>query len=126
MYTWPPQLTDLKHDLKIRDTRDDSLLQSQLDAAIEYVEDKRGGDFDFSGQPPLIDTDLTDLYAPLPVPGHRMCLGCIRLAGRWYNRLKSPDGMVDMGDAGTARIPTTDADIEQMLGIGRYREPMIG
>lgn len=126
MYTWPPQLADLKHDLKIGDSRDDARLQSQLDAAIEFVEDKRAGDFDFSGRPPTIDTDLSDAIVPLPVPGHRMCLGAIRLAGRWYNRLRSPDGLVDMGDAGSVRIPTVDPDIEQMLGIGRYREPMCG
>ena len=126
MYTWPPQLADLKHDLKIKDSRDDAHLQSQLDAAIEYVEDRRAGDFDFSGGPPEVDTDLSDFVVPLPVPGHRICLGAIRLAGRWYNRLKSPDGLVDLGDAGSTRIPSIDADIEQMLGIGRYRKPMIG
>lgn len=126
MYSWPPQLQDLKHDLKIKDNRDDSLLQSQLDAAIEHVEERRAGDFDFSGRPPVVDIDLSDDEYPLPVPGHKICLGTIRLAGRWYNRLKSPDGMVDMGEAGSVRIPTTDADIEMMLGIGRYREPMIG
>lgn len=126
MYSWPPQLQDLKHDLKIKDNRDDSLLQSQLDAAIEHVEERRAGDFDFSGRPPVVDIDVSDDEYPLPVPGHKICLGTIRLAGRWYNRLKSPDGMVDMGEAGSVRIPTTDADIEMMLGIGRYREPMIG
>lgn len=128
MYVWPPQLEDLKHEMKLTESRDDSRLQASLDAAISHVEDRRAGDFDFSGGPPvLVDLDLTDEVYPLPVPGHQMCLGTIRLAWRWYLRTKSPDGLVDLGnDLGSARIPSFDTDIEAMLGIGRHRGPMVG
>lgn len=130
MYTWPPQLEDLQHEMRITDTDGlrDSRLQAVLDAAIDRVEELRAGDFDFSGGPPvLVDLDLTDELVPLPVPGHRICLGTIRLAWRWYDRSKSPAGLVDLGnDLGSARVPTIDPDIEQMLGIGRSRGPMCG
>lgn len=127
MLVWPPQLPDLKHEMRVTDSRDDARLQVNLDAAIGYVEDKRAGDFDFSGGPPAVDTDLTDDEVPLPVPDHKICLGTIRLAWRWYTRTKSPDGLVDLGnDLGSARVPSVDPDIEQMLRVGRYRGPMVG
>jgi hypothetical protein len=127
VYVWPPQLEDLKHEMRLTDDRDNSRLQAVLDAAIDRVSELRAGDFDFSGGPPLTDLDLTDDVYPLPVPGHRICLGAIRLAWRWYTRSKSPDGLVDLGnDLGSARVPSIDPDIEQLLGVGRYRGPMVG
>jgi hypothetical protein len=34
---------------------------------------------------------------------------------------------VDLGnDLGSARVPSVDPDIERLLGIGRYRGPMVG
>jgi hypothetical protein len=127
VYVWPPQLDDLKHEMKITETRFDSQLQASLDAAIAEVVDARAGDFDFSGGPPLTDLDLTDDLVPLPVPDHKICLGTIRLAWRWHTRTKSPDGLVDLGnDLGSARVPSVDPDIERQLGIGRYRGPMVG
>jgi hypothetical protein len=53
-------------------------------------------------------------------------LGTVRLAARWHNRRRSPDGMLDMGELGNARIPTGDPDIERLLGIARFRGPMVG
>lgn len=127
MLVWPPQLADLKHEMKISDSRDDSRLQVSLDAAMERVSELRAGDFDFSGLPPLADVDLTDDEVPLPAPTHRICLWTLRLAWRWYTRTKSPDGLVDQGnDLGSARIPSVDPDIEAGLGVGRAREPMVG
>jgi hypothetical protein len=34
--------------------------------------------------------------------------------------------MVDMGELGTTRVPSVDPDIERLLGIGRFRAPMVG
>ena len=31
-----------------------------------------------------------------------------------------------MGELGSARIPSFDPDIEALLGVGRYRPPMVG
>lgn len=131
MLVWPPQLADLKHEMKLPldkvDPTRDARLQQALDAAIEHVADRRAGDFDFSAGPPEVDLDLTDELVPLPVPTHRICLGTIRLAWRWANRSNSPDGLVDLGnELGSARIPAVDPDIEQQLGIGRYRRAMVG
>jgi hypothetical protein len=111
---WPPQLQDVKGG--VVDSRDDAALQDALDAAVAYVEEQRAGDFTFTGSP----TSL------LPVPDHKVFRGTVQLARRWHNRLNSPDGLVDMGELGTARIPSVDPDIERQLGIGRFRSPMVG
>lgn len=118
MPLWPPQLEDARRELKRKstDTADDVLLQARLDAAVSYVEEAREGDFDFDGGLPL-----------LPDPTPHLWQGTVELAIRWYIRMSSPDGLVNAGDGlGAVRIPTTDADIERKLGIGRYRRPMVG
>ena len=127
MLVWPPQLADLKHEMRVTDSRNDAALQNQLDAAIDRVSELRAGDFDFTGSPPLTEDELGPDEVALPSPSVRIILGTMRLAWRWYNRTKSPDGLVDMGnDLGSARVPSIDPDIEQMLGVGRHREPMVG
>ncbi len=129
MYAWPPQLADLKHEMKISptDTRDDYRLQSNLDAAIERVAELRAGDFDFSGLPELDEDEVAVGEVALTAPPHRICLWTLRLAWRWSTRTKSPDGTVDLGnDLGSARVAPVDPDIEAGLGVGRAREPMIG
>lgn len=108
---WPPTLGTLKEDLGIDmdDTRDDDRLQTVLDAAVSFVERVRGEGFDFG--------DMSGL----PEPSDDLILGTIRLAGRWHTRRRSPDGLIEMGELGTARVPSFDPDIERLLGIGRYR-----
>jgi hypothetical protein len=111
---WPPTLTELKLDLGIdeSDTRDDVRLTNMLNASISYVERVRT-EFD---------------YADVPVgelPTDDLILGTIRLAGRWHTRRRSPDGLVSMGELGSSRVPSYDPDIEKLLGIGRYRSPVI-
>lgn len=117
---WPPQVEDLKADLKIApsDTRDDADLQTDLDAAVAHVETMLAGDYNFT-------TATTGAVALLPVPTPDVVKGTIRLAARWNDRRRSPTGTIDAGEFGNTRIPTTDADIERMLGIGRYRRPMV-
>lgn len=109
---WPPQLQDVKG--VSTDSRDDVALQDALDAAVDWVEDARAGDFDFGDDPTL------------PEPPYRVFRGTIQLAKRWVNRLNSPDGLVDMGELGAARIPSVDPDIERQLGVGRWRRPLVG
>lgn len=114
--SWPPQLPDFKDDLGVTDDRDDAMLASTLAAAIAYVEGARAGDFNFTADP----------LSLLPTPGRDLELGTIRLAGRWHNRRRSPDGLIDMGELGTTRVPSVDPDVERLLGIGRFRAPMVG
>ena len=116
---WPPQLQDLKTDLGVPDNRDDVTLAEDLDAAVATVERELWGDFNFDG------TMVDEAGLPLPIPPPDVVLGTLRLAGRWHNRRRSPDGVIDMGELGTARIPSFDPDIERMLGVGRYRRPMV-
>lgn len=113
---WPPTIEDLKDDKSITlgDSRDDTRLQRNLNAAIAYVERVRAGEFNFDGDP----------VSDLPDPPADMELGVLRQAARWYIRPRSPDGLVDMGELGTGRVPSFDPDIERMLGIGRYRGPV--
>lgn len=118
---WPPQLDDLKAELRIErsDTRDDADLQVVLDAAVAHVELHRAGDFNFTAA-------TTGTEAALPYPGHDFRLGTLRLASRWHALRRAPDGLVDAGDFGTVRIPATPADIERLLGLGRWRRPLVG
>jgi hypothetical protein len=113
---WPPELQDVKDDLGVADNRDDVALAMALEAAIAYVEDARAGDFNFTADPASL----------LPAPGRDLLLGTVRLAGRWHNRRRSPDGLIDMGELGTARVPSVDPDLERLLGVGRFRGPMVG
>lgn len=117
---WPPQLDDVKADLgrDRTDTRDDAVLQVELDAAVAFVEQQRRGDFNFAGA-------TTGDDAALPAPTASVVLGTVRLAIRWHTLRRSPDGLIDAGDLGQVRVPRIGADIEAQLGIGNYREPMV-
>ena len=117
---WPPQIEDVKAEQGIprTDTRDDAALQVSLDAAVAYVEDQRGGDFNFAHA-------TTGDIALKPAPPPNILLGTLRLAIRLRSRAKSPEALVDLGDFGSARIPGTDPDIDRLLGLGRFRAPMV-
>jgi hypothetical protein len=113
---WPPQLQDVKDYVGVTDNRDDASLQVALDAAVSYVEDVLAGSYNFVGDP----------LSLLPLPTARVVQGTVRYAARQHSLRRSPDGTIDMGELGTARIPTYDPAIEQLLGIGRWRAPMVG
>lgn len=114
MATWPPTLADLKTDLINQDPdddRDDAKLDLDLSAAVAFVERVRGEDFNLTGES---DSEL-------PEATDDLVLGTLRMAGRWGNRRRSPDGLVSLGaDLGSGRIPSFDPDIERLLGVGRY------
>lgn len=101
---WPPTLQDLKDDLGIAeaDTRDDVTLGRQLAAAVAYVTRVKADEYG------LFETNADTE------------LGAVRLAGRFYTRRRSPDGIVAMGELGTATVPALDSDIEKLLEIGRW------
>lgn len=111
---WPPVLAELKTDLKIDDERDDERLQTMLDAACAFVERVHAGRYAFG-----------DLASTRPEVPADMRAGTLRLAGRWHKRRDSPNGLVAMGELGSARIPSFDPDIDRMLRVGRYRRAVI-
>ena len=116
---WPPTLDALKDDLKIdlADTRDDDRLASDLAAAVSFVERVRPDVQYDSFDPDQIDK-------PVPTVDHR--LGTLRLAGRWGDRRRSPDGTISMGELGTSRVSTFDPDIDRMLRLGRHARARVG
>lgn len=116
---WPPKVEDLMidqgwstEDLK---TGDLEFYQTQLDAAVSFVERKR----------PLINY-TGDLSSLNPEPDPDLFLGTIRLAARWVSRRRSPDATVSFGELGTGRVSAYDPDIERLLRIGRQSPPMVG
>jgi len=117
--TWPVTLENLKEDLKIdaNDTREDGRMAGDLASAIAYVTRVRRGAFQFD--------PLDPAQWDLPLPTEDICLGTLRLAGRWVKRRRSPDGIVAVSqEMGTGRVPSFDADIDRMLGIGRHQGPV--
>jgi hypothetical protein len=115
--SWPPELTELKTDLDVRDsdTRNDSRLQLDLDAATAFVERVHAGAYSFGDQ-----------LSTLPEVPADVRLGTLRLAGRWGTRRRSPDGLVTAGpDLGNSRVPAIDADIARLLRIDRFRSSVI-
>lgn len=115
MADWPPSLAVLKEDQSVPDDRDDTRLQLVLTAAVTVVEQLREGDFNFAG----------DLDSELPAPSDAIVLGTVRLAARWHTRRRSPDALLNLGELGTGRVPSFDADVEMLLGIGRHHGPVI-
>jgi hypothetical protein len=111
---WPPLLADLKIDADIEeaDTRDDLKQGQTLAAAIDFVQRRHRGRYDFGlGEP---GDEL------LPGPDVDMALGTVRLALRWAARRRSPDALISMGELGGARVSSYDVDIDRMLRIGRF------
>ena len=114
--TWVPTLTDVKLVLRIDDTLDDGALQPCLDAAVAFVRERHEGRYNVEEDP----------FSTLPAMPGTVRLGVVRLAGRWYTRRRSPDGLIATADFGSARIPAFDSDIERQLKIGRYSKAVIG
>jgi hypothetical protein len=115
--TWPPTLAEMKTDQKVDldDTRDDERFQTNLDAAVAFVERNRPR-FNYRADP----------LSAYPDPTADLHLGTIRLAARWKDRTRSPDGMVAMGEMGSARVTSFDPDIDRMLRIGRFAVAIVG
>ena len=101
----------------IDDTRDDTQMALDLDAAIAYVQRVCVDVWNFDGTRP---------WLPAPTDSTRngdLFLGTLRVAGRTVWRRRSPDGMVGANDLGAVRVPSSDVDIERMLQTGRYSGP---
>jgi hypothetical protein len=50
--------------------------------------------------------------------------GAVLYAARLYARKGSPSGLASFGEFGPAALPRLDADIERLLGVGRYGKPV--
>jgi hypothetical protein len=111
MSTWPPSVQDVKTDVGIDVDVDDTVLATELAAAVAYVRRVRKR-FNY-------DHDATCDY---PDPPDDLWLGTVRLAKRWHDRRRAAAGMVFAGDGGTDTVPYVDPDIERLLGIGRFRK----
>lgn len=114
--SWPPTLTALKRHMGVNDDHDDAVLQDKLNAAVAFVQDQHDGRYEF---------DTTFGLSDLPLPHQDMVEGTLMLARRLYERRNSPQGLITMGDLGSASIPGFDLDIERMLRLGRYAGSMI-
>lgn len=117
--SWPPALDDYKDDQKIAldDARDDARITAELAAAAAFVQDQR----------PLFNYEHDPLVLlPGPESSADLMLGTIRLAARYVRRQSSPDGMVQLGDMGAARVSTFDPDIDRLLRIGRFALAVLG
>lgn len=119
---WPPTLTEFKEHLRSRDETlavldsDDTRLTPPLDAAVAFVQRVHRGRYNFDG----------DLGSVKPEPDAGIVLGTLMLAARLHTRKRSPDGMVDMGELGSSRVPSFDPDIDRLLRIGRHSIPVVG
>src|SRR5690606_41855670 len=109
-------LTELKLDMMspCDESRADDRLRQVLDAAVVFVE-RVGPGFNYQAES----------GSDLPYVPDDLRLGTLRLAGRWHTRRRSPDALIEMGELGASRVPGVDPDIERLLGIGRYRAPVI-
>lgn len=117
--SWPPTLNELKTDrgIELSDTRDDEQLDMVLDAAVAFVQRVR----------PDLKYDPTDPdQLELPDPSADVRLGTLRLAGRWHDRRRSPDGMIAMAELGVSRVSTFDGDIDRLLRLGRHQRMRVG
>lgn len=121
---WPPTIDEFKAHLRTRGETTDVLdddedrLTLPLQAAVAEVERIHAGRYQF--------VDPPDPESPLPVPGANLILGTLMLAARLHTRKRSPDGLIDMGEMGSSRIPSFDPDIDRLLRIGRHAIPVVG
>jgi hypothetical protein len=106
MASWPPTLDDLRDQLDVDIERDRKVWAAKLRAAIGYIERAK------------TDPDLGYFVPPHQVDD--LVEGTILLASRLKARGNSPDGLVSMGELGSSRVPSFDADIERLCEIGRY------
>ncbi|AKI28621.1 hypothetical protein GMA5_7 [Gordonia phage GMA5] len=60
-----------------------------------------------------------------PAPAH-IVRGAVMLAGRIVRRRNSPAGIESFGDLGATYVARWDPDINMLLGLGGYRELVIG
>lgn len=113
---WPPSLEEVKDEMKLEpgDRRDDRRIARELAAAVAFVERVHASRYDFHDES----------GSGRPSPTADLALGTMRLAIRWVARGRSQDGLIDMGELGSTRVPSFDPDIDRLLQIGRFAPPV--
>ncbi|PWW50262.1 head-tail connector protein [Actinokineospora spheciospongiae] len=115
-------LAELKNELKLDGADagerpgDDERLTRALAAARTFVERIHRGRYNFAD----VEVSL------LPAPTADIKLGTMMLARRLNHRRNSPDGLVSMGELGSARVASFDPDIDRLLRLGRHARPVVG
>jgi hypothetical protein len=100
-----PSLDEVRAFLRVTDPAEDPVIQTALDAALDYGERRTDHVFD----------PATDGGDDPDVPGTVHHAALIH-AARLYRRRDSTDGTIGFGDAGVVRIGRTDPDIEALYG----------
>jgi hypothetical protein len=103
MATAWPQLADVKALLRVEDTGDDALIQTNLAAAISWVTAR------CSGGDGWVDPGNPNF---LPDP---LFTAAQYEAARLTRRRDSVDGTIGWGDMGVVRVGPKDPDIETLL-----------
>lgn len=112
MPSWP-SLPEVRRMLRLQpDSNEDLVIQSALDAAIEYGVARMGND-----QIVNPDGSITEVpsYPPTAtdVPA-RAYEACLLHAARLYRRRDSIDGALGFSDTGLIRVGRSDPDIDGM------------
>lgn len=63
---------------------------------------------------------------PVELVGGDLLAGAALLTARLHARTGSPLGVASYGEFGPAGVPRFDADIDRLLGLGRYAKPRVG
>jgi hypothetical protein len=110
----PATLADVKLQLQLGDTVDDTFVQSCVDATNALVRTMRVA-------------QLPDVVEPVePVWPAYVVRGANMLAARLVRRRNSPSGVEAMTDQGAAYVSRNDPDIAQLLQLGTYAKPSVG
>lgn len=125
MYEWLPLADCLEEAGLPRDANPEATpsaghIERKRAAAAAYVERNRP-DLLVAGDP-LADPPVPDVFTP---PAD-VVAGAVLLTARLYARKGSPLGVASFGEFGPADVLRYDADIERLLGLGRYAPPVVG
>jgi hypothetical protein len=107
-----PTVADVTMLLRLDDTSDDALVQSDLAAAIQWVVNRVD---------PVYVPGSATFVPPLPDPLFTVAQ---YEAARLYRRRDSVDGTIGWGDMGVVRVGPKDPDIETM--IAAYLSIVVG
>jgi hypothetical protein len=102
--TWPA-LKDVRTLLRLQpDSVEDGVIQSALDAAIDYGNRRTNYAWDPNATPSQWQTGLPDAVYQ----------ACLLHAARLYRRRDSLDGTVGWGDLGVIRVGRVDPDVASL------------
>jgi hypothetical protein len=110
-----PTLKEVRTLLRLQpDPTEDGVIQTALNAAIEYGVGRMGNTYTYVTNPDgTVTVTGSPTYPPdtttLPDRAHEACL---LHSARLYRRRDSIDGTLGFGDQGIVRVGRTDADVD--------------